>query len=217
MPGGIELDVERRIPGRNATKADVLLVTRDGRRCAIKSYAARPFVIRTTLGRWLVARECAAYRAAAGADGLPRFLGRIGTYALAVEWIEGQSLASLGACRLDPRVFDRLAAIVEGLHARGIALGDLHHRDVLVGEDDRVAVVDLATAVTLGERPGFLRRRAFERLRMLDRVAVARLRARFTGVPEAEALEGIPEEALRWHRRGRRLKAAWDALRRRRR
>jgi hypothetical protein len=73
--------------------------------------------------------------------------------------------------------------------------------------------VDLATAWVLGPRPGAFSLRAFERLRGNDLVACARLRARFTGIPEAEALAGVPPQSSRRHARGRRVKALWDRLR----
>jgi hypothetical protein len=207
------LDPVLRLPGRNATKADVVVYDVAGRRIAVKDYAARPLWVRLTIGRLLVRRECAAYAAAAGIDGLPRFHGRLGPLALALDWIEAEPLAAQGGARLPARVFDALDRIVAACHARGIALGDLHHRDVLVSVRGEVHIVDLATAWLLGARPGAVRRRVFERLRGNDLVACARLRARFTGIPEADALAGVPPLSLRRHARARRVKALWDRLR----
>lgn len=203
---------ERRIPGRNATKADIVVVRLDGALVALKDYAPRPFPVRATIGRWLVGRECRAYRAARGAPGLPAFLGRVGPYALAVSWIEGRTLATLRGERVAPAVFDRLRTILDGIHARGIALGDLHHRDVLVGDDGEVHVVDLATAWVAAKNRG-LRHRIFRRLCGADEVAFARLRARYLGIDEAEALGAIDPAAVAWHARGRRLKGVWDRVR----
>ena len=41
----------RRIPPRNATKADVLVLDHAGRRIALKSYEERPLLVREGLGR----------------------------------------------------------------------------------------------------------------------------------------------------------------------
>jgi hypothetical protein len=203
------------VRGRNRTKADVFFYDLDGRRVVVKSYAGRPWWVRSTLGRWMIARECRAYRAAGDAPGLPRFHARIAPSSLAIEWIDAEPLSALGQARLDPAIFDRLDAIVGGLHERGVAMGDLHHRDVLVGEAG-VFVVDLATAWALGPRPGPWRRWLFHRLSMQDRLAAARLRARFTGIPEEQALAAVPDEARAWHARGRALKRAFDRIRGRR-
>lgn len=204
--------VERR-PGRNLSKADVLFYRLGDVGLAVKTYAARPFLIRHLLGRWQTAHECSAYRQAAGIPGLPRFFGRLSPYALATEWIEGRTLESLRDESVDEEVFDRLAAVLEDLHAHGLAHGDLHHRDVLLGDDGSVVLVDLSTAWWLGNDPGPLRRAGFERLRDLDRVALARLRARFTGGDEAAAIAAVGPRAAAWHRRGRRLKALLNRVR----
>ncbi len=206
----------RRIAGRNRTKADVLFYREAGRDFTVKDYGARPFWIRHTIARLLVRREARAYAAAAGLPGVPRFYGQLGPFALVLEGLEGATLAELGGRRLDPAVFDGLAAVLEGLHARGIALGDLHHRDVIVGSGGSVHVVDLATAWVLGPRPGPFGRLAFRWLAQQDRVALARLRARYTGGDEVQAVTAVGRGAARRHRGARRLKAVWDRLRGRR-
>jgi hypothetical protein len=106
---------------------------------------------------------------------------------------------------------------VAAIHARGIALGDLHIGDVLVGRDGSIHLVDLATAWVAGEGASRVRRAIFRRLADLDRVAVARMRARWTGGDVAAAPETVGASAAAWHGRGRRLKRFWDRLRGRRR
>jgi hypothetical protein len=202
-----------RLRGRNATKADVLLYELPGRRLAVKDYTARPVWIRNTLGRWLIRRELAAYRAAAGIPEIPVLLGRLGPFAFATAWVEARPLSGLRDERLPATLFDRLDAALAALHGRGIALGDLHHRDVLVGDGGRVTVVDFATAWLAPPSAGRLRRAVFRRLAAQDRLAAVRLRARFTGVAEEAALAGADPDALRRWRRARRWKRLWDRLR----
>jgi hypothetical protein len=115
--------------------------------------------------------------------------------------------------RLDDDLFDRLELIVEDFHEHGVALADLHHRDVLLGKDGRLFVVDLATAWVLGPRPGLVRRWLFDRFRESDRVNLARMRARFTGGDVESAIASVSPAAENWYRRGRRLKGWLDALR----
>ncbi len=205
-----------RLAGRNRTKADILLYRGPDFQVAVKDYRSRPFLVRQTLGRLLIRREARAYEAARGLTGLPAFLGRVGPFALACQWIEARPLATMTTLPAADDVFERLEEIVASLHARGIAHGDLHHRDVLVSENGSVFLVDLATAVVLGERPGFLRRALFERLRDADLVALARLRARWTGGDVAAAVAAVGPRAAARHARARRLRALWDRVRRRR-
>ena len=207
----------RRIEGRNATKADIYVHRGARLAVALKDYGRRPFVVRQTLGRWLVARECRAYRHAGDVAGLPRFLGRIGPWALATEWVEARPLAERAERNLSPQIFDALDRIVSELHRRGVALADLHHRDVLVGVDEAVHVVDLALAFVRGDRAGVLRRRLFDRLAEQDLVAAARLRARFCGGDPDAALRRLGPRAAARYRNARRLKRWFDRLRGRRR
>lgn len=203
----------RRLPGRNFTKADVLLYRLDGLEVAVKDYGPRGFLVRNTLGRLLLRRETRAYRAASGLPGLPRFLGRPGPFRLALERIDAEPLADLRDRPFDDSFFDRLEHRVDALHARGVAHGDLHHRDVLVASDGAIYIVDLAMAWVVGESAGGGRRAVFRRLAALDRVAVARMRARWTGRDVDAAASTVSPAAAVWHARGRRIKGALNRLR----
>jgi len=207
---------ERRLVGRNLSKADVLVYRVEGRRVAVKDYSARPFLARHTVGRLLVGRECRAYESAGAVPGLAAFLGRLGPLAMATAWIDAIPLSDLPPGTVSPELFDRLDAVIGGLHDRGVAMSDLHHRDVLVATDGGVHLVDLAMAFVLGPRPGWLRRRLFERLSAQDRLSAARMRARFTGRSEDQALAALDPAVLRLWRAGRRIKGLWDRLRRKR-
>ncbi len=204
--------VQRR-HGRNCTKADVFLYLSAHGPLAVKDYSGRPWWIRNTVGRLLIRREAASYESAAGLAGFPRFAGRLSPFSLATEWIDARPLAELADASLPAALFERLHEIVTALHARGIALCDLNHRDVLVGQDGSVHVIDLAAAWRLGARPGRLRRGIFERLRAADLFALARLRARFTGEDRGAVIARADRSARAWHRRARRAKWCWDRLR----
>ena len=203
----------RRIVGRNSSKADVLFFDLGHVRVAVKTYGPRNFLIRNTLGRWLIRREAAAYEAARGVDSLPTFFGRVGSYALATRWVDAVPLREWTGARLDDGVFDRLGAVIESIHEKGVALADLHHRDVLLDEENRIYIVDLATAWVLGRRPGPVRRRLFHRFCESDRVNLARMRARFTGGDVEAAVGSVGPAAASWHRRSRRVKTVFDRLR----
>ena len=145
----------RRIAGRNSTKADVLFFDLSDQRVAVKSYAPRSALIRNTLGRWLIRREAAAYEAAAEVAALPAFLGRLSPYVLATEWVDAEPLKARTGALLDDVLFDRLAAILDELHGRGVALADLHHRDVLLTADGSIYLEERSTLSSI-ERLRFL-------------------------------------------------------------
>lgn len=202
-----------RLPGRNRTKADLLVFDVLGRKVAVKDYGPRPFWFRQTAGRLLVRRECEAYLAAGEVPGLATFLGRLGPFALATEWVEARSLRDRRGETIAAEVFESLERTVDGLHRRGIALGDLHHRDVLVSDSGRVVVVDLATAWVLGPRPSPMRRRLFLRLQESDRVNLARMKARFLHGHEADLEREVGAGAARRYRRSQVWKSRWNRLR----
>jgi hypothetical protein len=203
----------RRIEGRNWTKADVEFYEIEDLKVAVKTYEPRNALARNTLGRWLIRREAAAFRAVSGISAVPAFLGRFGAFAIATEWVDAVPLKEHSGERLDNEIFDRLSDIVSEFHGRGVALADLHHRDVLVGEDGSLYVLDLATAWVAGDRPGPFRRYLFDRFRESDMVNLARMRARFTGGDPAAAVASVSPTAAAWHRRGRKVKSLLDRLR----
>lgn len=207
------MELQRRLVGRNISKAELRFYGDGEQRVVVKTYAQRPWLVRNLAGRWLIGRECGAYEAAQGCPGLARYHGRLGPFALAVQWVDARPLAELPRTDVNAEVFDRLDAILRRLHRRGIAVGDLHHRDVLVDKDGEVTVIDLPTAVFLGDRPGRFRRWLFQRLRESDLVAAARMRARFMGIDEASAVAAVGGSAARWHRRARKVKKLWNRLR----
>ena len=201
----------RRIPGRNSSKADIVVYRVQDKCLALKDYSSRPWWLRWIVGRWLIAREAHAYRRAVGIAGLATFLGRPSPCALATEWIEGETLREYGTERpAPPQLLPQLRRTLDELHARGIALGDLHRSDILVAASGEIRIVDLATAVCR-DRIGSAW--LFQHLRRQDKIALARLEAHVAGGDEESAVAALGEQVLRQYKRSRRLKATWNRLR----
>ncbi len=102
------------------------------------------------LGRWLAAREEAIYRTLDGVDGVPRWVGRVGDAAYAIEYVPGRPLDH------DPPppegFFDRLRDVFDAVHARGVGYGDANKRsNVLIGPDGRPFLIDYQ--ISLRKRP----------------------------------------------------------------
>jgi tRNA A-37 threonylcarbamoyl transferase component Bud32 len=164
--------------GRNGTKAEISLFNADENPFVVKDTALRSWAVRTLLGPWQLNREERAYRLLAGIPGIPRLIGRPDRQSLALEYIPGRSLDTLRPGDVDGDFFDRLDELLDAIHARGLAHGDLHHRDILRGPEGKPFVVDFATSVVADSDAAPLRRRLFEQMRKADLRAVAKLRQR---------------------------------------
>jgi tRNA A-37 threonylcarbamoyl transferase component Bud32 len=167
---------------RNATKADVRVEQRGGREVVVKDYGPRSWWVRLFYGRPTLRREARTYARLAGVRGIPACFGFAGKDALLLERAPGEPLSKLAPGRVDARVFDELDRILRDVHARGVAIADLHRSNVLVAPGPAVSVIDFAVARHARDpaRPGPLLRL----LQQLDAHAAARLRARYLGLPE---------------------------------
>ena len=167
---------------RNFTKARVLLESRGENRVAVKDFSFRPLTVRLLFGRRTLRREARAYARLEGVEGIPRCIGLEGPDRLVIEWIDGEPIGKWRGERLPHAVFDRAGRLLRAVHARGVAVSDLHGSNLLVTAGDRVFLIDFAQA-RIGsrpERPGALVRG----LMRLDEHALARIRARHYGEPE---------------------------------
>jgi hypothetical protein len=195
--------------GRNWTKADIYLWEEGGSRLAIKDYSGRPAWIRQTLGRLLVGRECAAYERLRGIPGIPAFAGRIDSCAFAVEFVEGTDLSRAKRGEIPAPFFDRLLDLLAAVHRAGVAQGDLHHRDVIVGPSERPFLIDFSTAVFLGPRIGPLRRRLFEAACASDRRAALKLKGRHVPDRLTEEEKRVLDHPPAWYRFGKAARRAF--------
>jgi len=179
--------------GRNFTKAVVDLVEIDGRTIILKDIASRPWPVRLLLGPWQLDREGRAYRALAGVRGTPAFVARIDRQAIALEYVPGRSLASYRRGELKADFFDRLDRLLDDIHARGVAHGDLHRHDVLAGPGGEPYLVDFSTSMVAAHGAGALARFLFRQMCRADRRSAVKLRQRFlpgsrAPVPERSGL-----------------------------
>ena len=197
--GSLTREALRRLPsrplhsGRNVSKAQVSVYEIDGERVVVKDFAPRPWPVRLLLGPWQLRREARAYARLEGLLGVPRLLGVIDAQALALEFVDARPLRGLRRGALEAPFFDRLETLIRAVHERGVAHGDLHHGDVLVGPLGQPYVIDLATSVVVEPEAGGLRRSLFDQMRDADLRAVAKLRRRILGPggPEPPPRRGL--------------------------
>ncbi len=159
-------------------KADLRALDVDGVPVVVKDFS-RKSAPRRWLGRLQVSRELKAYRQAGPLEELPRLIGRVDRYALALERIEGVRLGKSETRFAEAeRHLRRLRRFLEKLHDRGIAHLDLRGKgNVLLERDGRLRVVDLGAAIRV-KPGGLLHRFLFPLLTLSDRTGLLKWKAR---------------------------------------
>ena len=153
---------------------DVLLVEADGGRAVVKDYAPRARPLRATVGRLLIRRELAIYRALAGLPEIPRLHGRIDGFAFVIEHRGGVRITGRRPWTFSPAFVRALRTAVAGLHARGVVHLDLSHRsNVRAAPDGSPVLIDFESALHF--RAGSLASRTLlPLLRKVDERALAK-------------------------------------------
>ena len=168
------------VPGRwtrTRSKADICVERHGGTNVLVKDFRAKNPLVRFVYGRFALRREAQAYARLSGVAGIPRFIGCSADQALMLEHIPCRTLSAFKRGEVPASVFMKLATILSQIHSRGVANGDLHRSNILIGDSGEVYIVDFASAVLTGrpERPGIV----FRFARQLDSYAAAKIEARY--------------------------------------
>ena len=197
--GGLtEADVDRltvRVLRRGiGSRPEVRLIRLGGRDAVVKDYGRDGSSFKRLLGAFLAGREAAALRRAAGVPNVPRVLGRARPWMLVIDYVDATPVTALDSPRIDAAFVAELGSIIDRLHARGIAHGDLEKLDnILVTADGHPAVVDFASAVMSGANP--VAALVLPYLRDNDERAIMKLKSRYA----PELLVADEHERLRRH------------------
>ena len=175
LPADLLVTVVKRGPWG---KADILRLSYDGGEAILKDFSAKSAPVRW-LGKRQLRRERRALDRLAGVSGVPAVLGDLPPHGLFLQPMRGEAITRW---RRRPRpeippMLERLAALVERIHARGVAHLDLRKRDnILVAADGTPSVIDFNASVAF--RPGSLGARLlFPVLRAVDRSALLKWKA----------------------------------------
>jgi len=171
--------VERFISRGKFAKADIFITRYQGQLFVIKDFGKRGFWERTLIGRIVIGRECHAYDALTGVEGLPSRYKRLTPFCLAVEYLEGRDLGGVERHEIGPGVILQFERIISDLHDRGWVHLDLHRRKNILFVNGRVFVIDLASAFHPGGIP-LLGRLLVRLLGVADRLSIVKLKTIFS-------------------------------------
>jgi RIO-like serine/threonine protein kinase len=187
------------IQGR-AGKPDLIQVKAEGRSLMVKDVRKKSFLLRWTLGIWLIQKEWKIYSRLKGMKGIPQPVERIDRFAFAMEFIPGRPL--LRGEDLPSSFFSDLQQVLKEVHARGVVHLDLRHKgNILLSEKGKPFLIDFNSSFAFEEK-GFFRRYLFPALRWVDDGGLLKLKERIS--PSLMT----PEE-LAFLKRFNRLRKLW--------
>ena len=200
FPGSLRVTVIKRGPWG---KADILRLHHDSGEAILKDYSAKSAPVRW-FGRRQLLRERRALARLAGLRGVPSDLGEMASCGLLMEAMHGVPITRWRRRPVEQiaALFERLGALVDAIHARGVVHLDLRKRDnILIDADGAPSVIDFNASVCF--EPGSVGGRlVLPLLRRVDQAALLKWKAFLLPA-------GLSAAESRRHRRMRLLRRFW--------
>ncbi len=175
--------------GRSKAQADVYRLTGELEGWLLKDFSGRPLWARLLMTRRALAREYCALKANQHIDGVPRLATVMPDKdAIYIEYLAADRLPRRRHNFLTPEFFLEAGQMIEDMHRRGWAHGDLRRKNILVfNESHRPCLIDFATAWHASPGAGALRRLLFRRWAQVDLITLIRIKQSY--FPEAITAE----------------------------
>ena len=124
-----------------------------------KDFSSRAFLVRHTVGRFLLGRELRALRQLDGLPGIPSQAFRIDALAMAARFVPGRPLSDMPKWPVATEYLLALEALLRQVHARGLVHLDTRGGgNLLIGPDDAPGIIDFQAALSTRWMPRALRR-----------------------------------------------------------
>ncbi|MEI6502187.1 MAG: RIO1 family regulatory kinase/ATPase [Armatimonadota bacterium] len=139
-------------PGAGS-RPDVRLLRDGSCLMVLKDYSQGNTTLKA-LGLLLLWREREAYARLDGLPGVPRVCANLGPYALVTEYVESYPASEAPLELLEEAFFQRLRALIESMHRRGVVHGDLKRLDnILITPAGEPYLIDFSAAFWNGSNP----------------------------------------------------------------
>jgi hypothetical protein len=132
----------------------------DGVDWIFKDFASRAFVVRQTVGRFLLGREVRALRRLEGLPGIPSQAFRVDAFAMAARFVPGRTLGrvEIEDGRMSAEFLSALEALLQQVHARGLVHLDTRGgNNLLMRPDGAPGIIDFQAALSTRWMPRHLR------------------------------------------------------------
>ena len=123
-----------------------------------KDFSSRAFLVRHTVGRFLLGREVRALRRLDGIAGVPAQAFRVDAFAMAARFVPGRALADTPDGPFSTEFLLALEALLRQVHARGIVHLDTRGGgNLLIDADGAPGIIDFQAALSTRWLPRALR------------------------------------------------------------
>jgi RIO-like serine/threonine protein kinase len=131
----------------------------DGTDWIFRDFASRAFLVRHTVGRFLLGREVRALRRLEGLRGIPSQAFRVDGSSMAARFVPGRALADIPNGPVASDYLVALEALLRQVHARGLVHLDTRGGgNLLIGPDGSPGIIDFQAALSTRWMPRSLRR-----------------------------------------------------------
>ncbi len=161
------------------TRPAVSLLEKDGQRAVLKDYNVCVGWYARLIAPLLVHREVKALRRLDGLQGIPRLIAPVGRRAFLLEYVPAARLARKQRENWPEPDFRRLEELVDAMHERGVAHGDLRRSsNILFDRQGAPYLVDFVSHVGRAPAWNFLWNWVFNQICRADSKASAKLKLR---------------------------------------
>ncbi len=171
----------------------------DGVDWIFKDFGTRAFVVRQTVGRFLLGREVRALRRLEGLPGIPSQAFRVDAFAMAARFVPGRTLGrvEIEDGRMSAEFLAALEALLQQVHARGLVHLDTRGgNNLLMRPDGAPGIIDFQAALSTRWMP----RRLREGFEGLDLGGIYKKWQRFQPEAMGERRRAHFERMNRWRR-----------------
>lgn len=162
------------------TRADVLLLSKDGQQCVLKDYSNSSKGFAEIFSPFLVYREVKALGRLRGVRGVPELIRKVSSRGFLMEYLPGSRIRDVqNDLDWDQFMFST-ESLVDELHQHGVIHGDLRNAtNILVDTDHQPIFVDFVSAVHRGHPLNPISKFLYGLCLVIDESAIYKLKSKY--------------------------------------
>ena len=162
------------------SRPDVFLLEKDGQFAVLKDHEGMDDAYARFIGPLLAWREAKALKRLHGLEGVPQLLASPDKRSLLMEYVPARQVVNVDSEEYKAASYlQSLQTLIEEMHKRGIAHGDLRSpTNALIDDNGNAALVDFVASLGRGSSLNFINRYLFEKLCLVDFSAITKLKKR---------------------------------------